>query len=131
MCRPRQLRLPLRRVRLRLWPRLACALAARAGGHSAEAAGASGAAYGRTHLCVFIPTTARTRKDAALVGEALRTWASPEVQQAAGAWVRFVHPGNGSDWGRYAAPGIADAVARRRPRPAFPRAPASGPRLYF
>ncbi|OLQ08288.1 Apoptosis inhibitor IAP [Symbiodinium microadriaticum] len=44
----------------------------------------------RTHLCIFIPISQRSRKDAALATAALETWAAPALQRSAGARVRFV-----------------------------------------
>ena len=60
--------------------------AAAAGGDPAEDAARAGV-YGRTHLCVFVPVTGGSAKDRWLVHAALRSWASPARQRAAGARV--------------------------------------------
>ncbi|CAK9057130.1 unnamed protein product [Durusdinium trenchii] len=62
--------------------RLLCAVAA--------LMGTVGFSPTRTHLCVFIPISGRSKKDAALSLAALESWAREELQQAAGAQVRFV-----------------------------------------
>lgn len=51
-------------------------------------------AWGRTHLCVFIPISERSKKDAALSIAALKTWAKEELQRRAGARVFFVSVGS-------------------------------------
>merc|ERR1719506_3602690 len=48
--------------------------------------------FGRIGLCIFVPMTSRVPKEVALIRTALRTWASPEEQHAAGAHVRFASP---------------------------------------
>eukprot|EP00930_Biecheleria_cincta_P015491 TRINITY_DN1290_c0_g2_i1.p1 TRINITY_DN1290_c0_g2~~TRINITY_DN1290_c0_g2_i1.p1 ORF type:complete len:465 (-),score=78.58 TRINITY_DN1290_c0_g2_i1:47-1441(-) len=69
---------------------LACLVLAYDKDQHVPRSGALGQSFGRIHLCVFIPITHRSHKDAQLSTLAVQSWASEGLQREAGAHVRFI-----------------------------------------